>query len=303
MKAERIDILPCRALLGEGIVWDDETSSLWWTDIEGRRLWNATLSGAMRSFATPERLTAFAFTSMTGRLLAAFESGLALYEPESGRHVFLARPEAGRTGRRFNDGRADRFGRFWVGTMVEDAARAGARSARLYCLDRDGELRVELTGITIANGIAFSPDGSRLYFADSPTRRISSYPLEGEDRRPGRPGDFAMTPEAVFPDGAAVDAEGCYWSARWGGGEVVRHAPDGRIIGRIAIGLPQPSCVCFAGPELDLLCVTTARVGLSPERLAAERGPAFSGDVLIYRLDVAGLPENRYEGVIDHRGP
>jgi len=291
--ARLVDIVPAGCLLGEGIQWNAADQALWWTDIEGRRLWRHPLGGASTQFEMPERLCAFAFTDMSGRLLAAFESGLAFLDLEAGQPQWIARVEKGGSGRRFNDGRADRQGRFWVGTMVEDANRAGADSAQLYCLDRAGSLSAHASGIAISNGLCWSPDGGTLYFADSPKREIHAWDFDPATGQLGARRLFARTPVGAFPDGANVDSEGGVWSAHWGAGQVVRYTPQGRVDEAIAVAAPQPTCIAFGGPDLKLLCVSTARMGLSALQLAAA---PRSGDVFIYELDIAGLAENRYEG-------
>ncbi|GAK33169.1 L-arabinolactonase [alpha proteobacterium Q-1] len=306
MLAEAYGRIACGCTLGEGIQWHEPSQTLWWTDIEKARLWRAKPDfpalernpGAVieaTAIPLPERLCSFAFTKEPDVIAAAFASGLAFYHLEHRTIDWIARPELGKTGRRFNDGRADRAGRFWVGSMVEDEGIAGAASASLYCLDLDARLHLRQGGIAISNGLCFSPDGKKAYFADSPTRRIvvSDYDGKSGDRRAQRL--FAQTPDGAFPDGAAIDAKGGLWSAFWGAGLVRHFAPDGRLMDDLSLPVPQPSCVCFAGPDLDYLCITTARAGLSAEALAMA---PQSGDVFIYKIKQAGLPENRYEGLI-----
>lgn len=275
-------------LLGECVLWNHETQSVWWTDIEGRRLhrldWECR---RLRVFPTPERLCSFGFVAGEERVIAAFESGLALYDPENGEGTWLWR--LNRPGQRMNDGRVDREGRFWAGAMAEDRDQAGR--AELYCLEADGSVLIRERGISISNSIAWSPDGVAFYFADSPARTIWRYAFSN-----GRIADrdvFARTPEGVFPDGATVDAEGFLWSAQWGGGRVVRYAPDGGIARELELPVSQPTCVALGGPDLDLLFVTSARAGLSEAALTAQAG---AGDLFVYNADVAGLPEHRFVG-------
>jgi sugar lactone lactonase YvrE len=287
---EPIKIIRVGNTLGEGVLWNVETQSLWWTDIEERCLYRYTWSSqSLTRLTTPERLCSFGFVHGSDRLIAAFESGFALYDPIDGATAWLARPEAGRFGLRLNDGRVDRQGRFWAGSMAETAARAG--EANLYCVDEAGHAHRREGGITISNGICWSPDSSTFYFADSPRRTIWQYAFDAasgdiSDRRV-----FAETPEGALPDGANVDAEGFLWSAQWGAGRVVRYAPDGRIDRILEVPDSQPSCVAFGGPDLDLLFVTTARDGLKESVLKREIN---AGDVFVYNVGVAGLPDGRF---------
>jgi sugar lactone lactonase YvrE len=285
-------IIPCGAVLGEGPVWDAERQRLLWTDIQSRRLYELK-DGAVRHWDTPERLCCLALVEdEPDRLLAAFETGLAGFDPDTGKLDWLQRPELGHTGRRFNDGRVDRQGRLWTGTMVEAAEIAGADTASLWRVDHDGALSRHREGIHISNGACFSPDGATLYFADSPKQTIWALELDPQtgDIRSERL--FAKVTEG-YPDGSTIDAEGCVWNARWGAGIVVRHAPDGREIERLSVPVSQPTSAAFGGADLKTLYVTSARDELSEQTLAAE---PHAGDVFAFHLEVAGLPEPRWRG-------
>jgi len=276
--------------LGESVLWNVETQSLWWTDIQERRLYRFDWdSQSLTQLALPERLCSFGFVAGSECLIAAFESGFALYDPRDGKVAWLARPELNRPGMRLNDGRVDRQGRFWAGSMAETAANTG--KAHLYCVDETGRAHCRESGITISNSICWSPDSTRFYFADSPRRTIWQYAFDAasgsiSDRRV-----FVETPDGAFPDGASVDAEGFLWSAQWGAGRIVRYAPDGCIERVLEVPASQPSCIAFGGPNLDLLFVTTAREGLKEEALKRE---ISAGDVYVYDIGVVGLPEGRF---------
>jgi L-arabinonolactonase len=290
MTLQPVDILRVGNTLGEGISWHAGQQALWWTDILSCRLYRyVPATGSLQSFATPERLCSFGFIADSEQLITAFASGIALYDPQTKQVDWRARPEEVTAGVRFNDGRVDRQGRFWAGSMVEDG-KPPARGC-LYSLGRTGAAHSHIQGIRISNGLCFSPEGARLYFTDSPTRLISVYELvEPEGTLVGRR-PFAEIPEGASPDGATVDVDGCVWSAHWGAGCVVRYTPEGRVDRVIQLPTRQPSCVCFAGPDLDILCVTTAREGLDESVLSAE---PHAGDVFLYRVGVQGLPEPEY---------
>jgi sugar lactone lactonase YvrE len=285
-----IDILASRNILGEGILWDSRRGRLWWTDIQGRQLHTYDWSdAAMQVLDTPERVGSFGLIAGTERLIVAFASGIALYDAHDRTVQWLARPDAV-AGIRFNDGRVDRRGRFWSGTMVEDA-RSSA-SGCLYSVDSIAGMRCHVRGVRISNGLCMSPDGTRLYFADSPTRTIFVYHMIEPQGELGPRQVFAQTAEGAQPDGATVDVDGCVWSAHWGAGCVVRYTPEGRIDRSIQIPACQPTCVCFGGPDLDILCVTSAREGLNEATLLSE---PHAGAVFLYRTGVQGLPEPEYQ--------
>jgi len=279
-----IAIVPSANELGEGPLWNDREGKLWWTDIHARRLHRLDpASGAVETIETPERLCSYAFLPEKGvRILAAFETGLAYFDIETKAVEWLARPETLGGGRRFNDGRTDAQGRFWVGTLVENKEKAGAASASLFRFD--GKLAEQAGGISISNSLCTSPDGKTLYFTDTPTRVIHAYDLDPDSGEISGRRVFAEVAEG-YPDGAVVDAEGCLWSARWGAGEVVRHAPDGKVMSRLKVPASQSSCVAFGGPDLKTLFVTSAREGLDAAALA--RDPQ-AGNLFVYQLDVAG---------------
>jgi len=294
MHCELIATIAVRNRLGECILWDDRSQHVWWTDIQACQLFRyEPQSAELRHFELPERLGSFGLTDRGPELICAFESGFALFDPIGGSIEWLARPELGITGTRFNDGRVDRRGRFWAGTMVEsDAHDADGRptAGSLYRL-AGSDCRRLFGGIQISNSLCFSPDGSILYFADSPTGRINAYELDAETGEPGRSRVFADVNDGV-PDGSTVDAEGYLWNAHWGGGKVVRHAPSGSIDFELDLPTTQPTCVCLGGEKLDHLFVTTATVELEPASLASE---PEAGNVLIYRTPICGIAESCFK--------
>jgi sugar lactone lactonase YvrE len=288
-----LDIIDTRNILGEGPHWNAADGRLWWTDIQARQLFRLDpRTRAIDMIDMPERVGSFTFCEgKNDTLLVAFETGLGFYHLASGRVEWLARPELG-SGRRFNDGRVDRQGRFWVATMVEDQARAARGSAGLFCLDLDGRFAQHEAGVQIGNGLCFNPAGDILYFADSVARTIHAYDLLAQTGQISGRRLFAQVAHG-HPDGAAIDSAGHMWSARWGAGCVVRHAPDGSIAHSLAVPVAQPTCVVFGGADLRLIFVTSAQDGQDPAARAAD---PKAGALLMYESDIAGLPERRYAG-------
>ena len=281
-------------LLGEGIQWNAADRCAWWTDIQASRLYRwSSVAGSVRTYEMPERVGSFAFTDHPDELIVAFATGIALYQLDTGAMSWLGRPESPYRGRRFNDGRADRQGRFWAGTMVEGGA-AAADSASLFCVDRSGVLSRHVDGLGIANGLCFSPDSRFCYLADSGRNQIYRYVFDGDSGMLRDRSLFAELPASSFPDGAAVDVDGCLWSAQWGAGEVIRYTPAGKIDCRLAVPTRQPSCVAFGGDDLELLFVTSARDGLAAGDLAKEPS---AGHVFIFRTGHTGLIESRYRTI------
>lgn len=281
-----------RCTLGECPVWDERLQCLWWTDIQERKLhawdWNTK---AVRTFACPERLCSFGLTTDPAWLVCAFESGFALFQPTLEQTRWIVRPEESYRGIRLNDGRVDRRGNFWAGSMVENAELAGAELGSLYRLSPDGTVSRHVDGIEISNSIAWSASGDTLWLADSTAGQIWQYPLDVDGQELGVRSNFAKTQGEVSPDGSDVDSDGCLWNAEWGGSSVARYWKDGSLSLRLTVPVSQPTCIAFGGPQLDCLFVTSAREDLSESVLEAE---IDAGSTLIYQSSVVGLPAPKF---------
>lgn len=282
--------------LAEGIVWDERSQALFWTDIEQAKLYRAVDPfSTYEVFNLPERLGSFGLLEGDGeQIICAFETGFALYHYRSGKIQWLDKPDLPK-GARFNDGRVDRRGYFWAGTMIEDKDLRATDGGQLFRY-AGGQATAHLDGIQISNASCWSPDGNTQYFADTPRRVIKAYdvvdglPTNEKVLVAADGGAEALDlPAFGAPDGACVDSEGYLWSARWGAGKVVRYSPEGKASMFLDLLVPNISCVCFAGPKLDLLCVTTARVELSDSQLKAA---PLSGNVFVYQTPFTGLAEN-----------
>ena len=276
--------------LGEGVVWSSAHGEVQWTDIFGRRFWTYSPSdGAKRSVALPDRLACFAPLGGTS-LLAGFAGGLEVFDLKSGARRPIAAIEPDRPTTRVNDGKLDRRGRLVFGTM--DEAPSGARPiGQVYAYEGGTSPRALVSGVRIANSIAFSPDGRRMYFADTPTKiiRCYDYDLDSADLSAER--TFAAPQGPGAPDGSTVDADGCLWNAEWGGGRVVRYTPDGRVDRAVALPCSQVTCCAFGGARLDRLYVTTARIGLDAAALARE---PHAGALFVIDAGVTGLADTPF---------
>lgn len=288
LHAELVVAAACET--GEGPVWDVSGQVLWWTDIPGKTLHRAAPDGSgHRTFAMPGRVGCFAFRE-AGGLILAMEQGFSAWDPESGRLEALAEPEAGLADNRFNDGRCDREGRFLAGSLNLTFKSA---TARLWRLDTDGTTQALSDRFLISNGLAFSPDGRTMYWADSMSGDIFQSDYDPDGRVSNRRLWLDENIAAGSPDGAAVDAEGCYWSARWGGNRVVRITPDGRVDRTVHLPVNRVSMCAFGGRDLKTLYITTAWEGMTPEERKKE---PLAGGVFAVALDVAGIAEPRFRG-------
>ena len=275
-------------ILGECPLWNEREQALYWVDIRQpaiRRLDHA--SGRIDTWAMPDLVGSIAFVADDHRLLVALPDRIALFDPATGaleRFVAATLPP----GHRFNDGRVDRQGRFWAGTM-HNLTRAP--EGVLYRLDGARTLTPVQTGICIPNSLGWSPDGRTMYFADSLRHSIFAYDFDPEAGTMANERVFATSTPPAFADGSVVDAEGFLWNAEFNGGRIVRYAPDGRIDRIIEVPVQRPTCCAFGGPDLDILYITTASQFMSADELAAQ---PFAGSLLAVDVGVRGLVEPRF---------
>ena len=287
-----LNVIDVTNTLGEGVQWHALSQCIWWTDIEECCLYSySTQSNQLNKHAMPDRVGCFAFIEDDPRIIVAFATGIAFYDFSSKTLEWIDKPEAHIKGNRFNDGRVDRQGRFWYGSLIENKESVD-QSASLYMLNPQGKSVVKESNIEIANGLCWSPDGKKLYHADSPKQTIHQYDFNTATTELSNKKLFAKTKPGSFPDGSAVDAEGYLWNAQWGGSRVVRYNPQGEIDLSIQLPVSQPSCVAFGGPNLDWLMITSAREDLSEQELLQQ---PLAGNLFIYQVNgTTGLEENKF---------
>jgi sugar lactone lactonase YvrE len=266
--AAPFDDRPCS--LGEGAFWHPVRGQVFWFDILGRRLLTRD-AGGPRAWDFPARVSAAGWID-ADRLLIASDRALLAFDIVTGQAETVVPLEADDPRTRSNDGRADPWGGFWIGTMGT-AIEPGLGSIWRYWR---GELRRLFAGITIPNAICFAPDGSFALYTDTPTQVLLRQRLRAADGWPvGEPEPFLDLRAAgqdgtgLNPDGAVIDAAGRLWLAQWGAGRVACHGPDGRFEGAVTVAAPHASCPAFGGPDLATLFVTTAREGMDAAALAA----------------------------------
>jgi sugar lactone lactonase YvrE len=284
-------ILDARSELGEGPVWDATADELLWVDILGRRVHRyRPADGSSRTFETPSPVGAVA-TRSNGGLVLALEDGFWLQDPGDDRLRRLAAVESDVPGNRMNDGKVDRAGRFWAGTMAYDGTPG---TGSLYRLEPDGHVTRVLRGVTTSNGLGWSPDGRVMYYIDTPTQRVDAFDYDEESGEISHRRPLVEIPaEAGSPDGMTVDSEGFLWVALWGGWAVHRYSPDGRLDVSIRLPVSQVSSCTFGGDGLRELYITSAATGLAEDALGAQ---PHAGSLFRSRLDVAGLPAHAFGG-------
>ena len=283
------------ALLGESPFWHPRERALYYCDIPDRKLQRFDpASGALLHWDFDTDLASCA-PCLDGQLLLAMRDGLWRFDPQGGARKRLAEPPYDPAKERFNDGKCDPQGRFWVGTIFEPREPA---LAALYCFDRE-QLERKADGVTVSNGLGWSPNGRTMYWSD--TKAHTVYALDFD------PADGSLSQRRVFasfpvkqpgqdlasyggrPDGAAVDVEGCYWVAMFEGQRVLRLSPQGEVLREVRLPVRCPTMPCFGGHDLRTLYITTARENRPAAELAEQ---PWAGCVLAVEVEVSGLPAN-----------
>ncbi len=283
------NVLAARARLGEGPLWDSAQQGLYWVDILNHRVHIFEVaSGDDCHWQVGGPASALALMT-NDRLLLALGAQLASLDLTSGTVTPLAQLDLPNPAIRCNDGKCDPQGRFWIGIISPEPGQAA-----LYRYDPDGSLHTMETGLTISNGLGWSPDGTTFYLTDSPQRTIYAYSFDGDsgqirDRTPL----IQLDDDSVEPDGLAVDSDGNIWTALWDGWCVACFSPQGEPLGRVALPVHRPTCPTFGGSNLQTLYVTTASVGLSQQEI--QQG-FYAGDLFAIDLPLPGLPPSPFGG-------
>jgi sugar lactone lactonase YvrE len=292
MAVEIFDDRVCR--LGEGPWYDERADRVGWVDILGRRLLWRDFAGGTGGIETPTHVGA-AVPRQDGGLVLCLRDGPALLDPDGRLHplgtfadadVNSGEPPSSAPARRANDAKADPYGRLWLGTMAYDETPG---AGGLYRLDPGSRVPVRMRDdITISNGLGWSPDGSLMYYVDTPTRRIDVFTYDGAAGTVARGRAFAtIEADAGFPDGMCVDADGGVWVALFGGGVVRRYAPDGALDREVKVDTEKVTSCAFAGDAFDQLIITTAR---------GDDGEAGGRTYRHVPGDVTGSPVHRFAG-------
>lgn len=284
-----ICIADCKALLGEGPVWAEAEQALYWLDITGRKIFRRGVGGEQDSWDTPFRIGSLA-PRKNGGFIAGTEQSIAFVEPGEGRYEILFDLEPERPGNRFNDGKLDREGRFWAGSM-DDAEKQ--TTGALYRIDTDLRWERVDDGYRVTNGPAFSPDGRTLYHNDSARQIVYAFDLDEGGQATGRRVFASFAEGEGYPDGMTVDVEGCLWIAFWDGWCIRRFSPGGRRLREIPMPVRRPTSCAFGGASLDSLYVTSARLGLNDEALASQ---PHAGGLFQLIPGVVGIPDKPFGG-------
>lgn len=267
--------------LGEGPLWHPERQQLFWFDILGKRM--LTRKGENTDeWYFDESPSAAAWIDRDS-LLIAFETGLYRFSLATSEQHRMVALNHGDSTLRTNDGRSDRMGGFWVSTMSKDQTPGAGAIYRYF----KGKLRRVVRNLSVPNAICFSPDGSYLYYCDTPTGKIMRQSLDSEGWPLDAPKIFVdVSAEGIKPDGSVVDAKGCLWNAQWGSNRIAVYAPNSTLIHEVPVPAHQVSCVAFGGESLQDIYVTSAAINLSSEA---------DGLTYVLKQNTKGLVDYRVE--------
>lgn len=286
-------VLDAGATLGEGIVWDTAAQRFWWVDIAAPALHRFDPASAKTETWTMPSAIGCVAPRASGGAVVGLEEGWCVFDPVTGKTEILNADAPHGEAMRFNDGAVDPAGRFWAGTMPKagpaDAAAGAPARGDLFRLDADGTAPLILDGLYIQNGLAFAPDGRTMYLSDShpAVRTIWAFDYDTATGTPSNRRVFFDTRQVDGrPDGAATDADGCYWMAGVDGWQVVRITPAGTVDRIVPVPVQKPTCLAFGGPRLDTLYLTSMGTGLITAG-TEERQPQ-AGGLFAFAPGVAG---------------
>lgn len=291
---ERSDVrcvIPASTFLGEGPHWSAAEKKLYFVDILAPAVCiGDPVKGTYKSTSVSE-LVGFVIPRAKGGLVAGMHGEIRGIDPATRESTVIARPELDRPGNRFNDGKCDRKGRLWAGTLAIDTT---ADRGRLWRIDADGQAMAMEHGVHVANGLGWSPDDRTFYFTDTARQTIYAYDFDIESGRIANRRVFVVVPEAEGkPDGLTVDAEGFVWCAHWDGWCVTRYDPAGKVERVINLPVPRPTSCVFGGDDMQTLFVTSARIRLSAAQLA---DAPLSGSIFAVETGIRGLPDPAFAG-------
>lgn len=284
MQAEPKVAWSLEAELGEGPVWVERDSALWFVDIKKRKVHRYDpANGDKSSWDAPEEV-GFIFPAERGGFIVGLQSGLAHFDDGSGTFDLIVEVEPDRPGNRLNDGTVDPSGRLWFGTMDNGEK---AKSGAFYCFADGQVMKTGIEDIAITNGPAISPDGRTLYFVDTLKGTIEAADI-GEDGSLANRRMFARVDQRNgHPDGPTIDSSGCLWISLYAGWEAQRFSALGELVGRVRFPVANITKIAFGGGDLRTVFATTARQLLSPDQIA--RQPLI-GDLFEFRVEVPGIP-------------
>jgi len=283
-------VLDSHAALGEGAIWDTEKKVLYWVDIDAGFVHTFDPATGRDVSVAVGQPVGTVVPRASGGVMLATRDGFMSLDPGTGKVALVASPAGHDPEKRFNDGKCDPAGRFWAGT-IDEAGSGGA----LFRLDADLSVHCMVTGIAIANGLAWSLDRRTMYYIDTVTQRVDAFDYDDATGAvSNRRGVVTVPVELGSPDGMTIDAEGKLWVAHWDGWCVCRWDPaTGKMLRKVGVPVQRPTSCAFGGPELDTLFVTSATMGLDTGTLGKQ---PKAGGIFAFKPGVRGFPAFEFAG-------
>lgn len=284
-------VWPAEATLGEGPLWVGREDAVYWVDIVKRHVHRLGLGdGTRQTWSLAEAVTSLAVRRQGG-FVGTTRHGFAAIDLEQGAIDPIVTVEAHLPGNRFNDGKVDDYGRYWAGTMDDAGVKA---TGSLYCLDTNLTANNLDGNYIISNGPAFNVDGDILYHTDTVRRVIYAFDFSLQGELSNKRTFVQLHDEAEGkPDGMTVDSEGCIWLCHFGGARLTRFSPEGAVLQVVPMPVPNVTSCTFAGPRLDTLFITTARLNMSEQAIADK---PLAGGLFSFKPGVIGLPTPLFAG-------
>ncbi|MDZ8052660.1 MAG: SMP-30/gluconolactonase/LRE family protein [Aulosira sp. ZfuVER01] len=283
------NILEVRTRLGEGPCWHQDEQLLYWVDIYNHRVHQFNPATNAHKFFDVGEVVGCIAPAGTNRLIMAQRRRLAFLDTSNSKVTPILTIEDNEPDTRLNDGKCDAAGRFWFGSMNTSGPKGC-----LYRYDPNGSLHKLETGLTISNGLGWSPDNNTFYLTDSPLKTIYAFDFDAETGSISNRRVFIdLNTESFYPDGLTIDGEGCIWSAMWDGWCIIRFDPSGKEMMRVIMPVQRPTCCTFGNADLMTLYITTASVGLSEAEI---QNSFYSGDLFSLPTKISGLPTYHFKG-------
>lgn len=269
-------LISTKSKLGEGALWNHKVRVFYWINIEEGLLHVYDLEKDTNYTHPVYQRIGTVVSVDTGQVLIALQNGIFRYNFKTRAFDMFSHPLAGKKGMRYNDGKCDPAGRFWVGSM---GLKAEKKAASLYCIEANGKFTEPVDSVTISNGIVWTSDATKMYYIDTPTREIWGYDYDLKTGSIQNKYVAVKIPEGMgFPDGMTIDEDNMLWVAMYGGGCVAQFNPlTGNLMAKVLVDAPNVTSCAFGGSDLKTLFITTARQGMNDEKLKAypEAGSVF----------------------------
>ncbi len=285
-------LLACNCLLGEGPIWDSNSNILSWVDILKGNIHEYTLTNKVHSIIPVNDMVGAIAHCENGNYLAALKEGLAYVKRDRHEIKYLVNPEKQLPNNRFNDGKCDSSGRFWVGSMsLDEEPKAGA----LYSFRNPGDVVKQINDVTISNGMAWTADSKTMYFIDTPTREVCAFDFDIVSARLFNKRIVITIPEKEgYPDGMTIDREGNLWIAHWDGWQITQWNPEkGMKLNSIKLPVAKITSCTFGGKDLSNLYITSARVGLSSREIKQQ--PLAGSVFVIENTEYQGFESSKFK--------